>query len=139
MGTIRPSSRRHFILGSTAAAGFSLAAPAILRSSARAADAALGPYQEAKINWRQCEGEALNVAIIPATFFKSLIARGAEFTALTGVKIGFEEIPPGQIRNKTVLDRRFAEGEPVRIAFDWSRLHFFDPAGPRLDLAYGVP
>ena len=30
--------------------------------------------------------------------------RGAEFTALTGVKIGFEEIPPGQIRNKTALD-----------------------------------
>jgi multiple sugar transport system substrate-binding protein len=104
MTTIRPGSRRQFILGSTTIAGLSLAAPAILRSGARAAEAALGPYQEAKINWRQCEGESLNVAIIPASFFKSLIARGAEFTALTGVKVGFEEIPPGQIRNKTVLD-----------------------------------
>jgi multiple sugar transport system ATP-binding protein len=42
------------------------------------------------------------------------------------------------IKSRLMLDRRFAEGEPVRIAFDWSRLHFFDPAGPRLDLAYGV-
>jgi len=91
----RLSSRRHFILGATAAAGVSLGAPAILRPAARAAEAALSPYQEAKINWRQCEGESLDVAIIPATFFKSLIAHGAEFTALTGVKVGFEEIPPG--------------------------------------------
>src|SRR5688572_17124435 len=104
MDTKRWSSRRHFILGATTVAGVTVAAPAILHSSARAAEAAIGPYQEAKINWRQCEGQSLNVAIIPASFFKSLIARGTEFTELTGIKVGFEEIPPGQIRNKTVLD-----------------------------------
>jgi len=42
------------------------------------------------------------------------------------------------LKARLMLDRRFAEGEAVRIAFDASRLHFFDPAGPRLDLAYGA-
>jgi len=104
MDTSRPGTRRRFILGTTAAAGAWLAAPALLRSGAHAADEALAPYLEAKINWRQCEGESLNVAIIPASFFKPLISHAAEFQALTGIKAGFEEIPPGQIRNKTVLD-----------------------------------
>jgi multiple sugar transport system ATP-binding protein len=40
------------------------------------------------------------------------------------------------VKSRLMLDRRFAEGEPVRIAFDWSRLHLFNPAGPRLDFAY---
>jgi multiple sugar transport system substrate-binding protein len=103
MGTRALRSRRQFVLGS-AAAGSLLAAPAILCSGARAADAALGPYLDAKINWRLAEGEALNVGIIPASFFKPLIAHSADFQNLTGIKVGFEEIPPGQIRNKTVLD-----------------------------------
>jgi len=97
-------SRRKFILGSTAAAGSLVAAPAILRSGALAAEEALGPYREAKINWRIAEGETVNVAIIPASFFEPLIAHSAEFQALTGITVGFEKIPPGQIRNKTVLD-----------------------------------
>jgi multiple sugar transport system ATP-binding protein len=42
------------------------------------------------------------------------------------------------VKARTMLNRRFAEGEPVRIAFDWNRLHFFDPEGPRLDLAYSA-
>jgi ABC-type sugar transport system ATPase subunit len=42
------------------------------------------------------------------------------------------------VKARLMLNRRFAEGEAVRIAFVWSRLHFFDPAGPRLDLAYGA-
>jgi ABC-type sugar transport system ATPase subunit len=42
------------------------------------------------------------------------------------------------VKARLMLNRRFSEGEAVRIAFDWNRLHFFDPAGPRLDLAYGA-
>lgn len=104
MGASTIRSRRQFIVGSAAAAGSLLAAPPILSAGARAAENLLGPYLEAKINWRLAEGEALNVAIIPASFFKSLIVRSSEFQSLTGIKVGFEEIPPGQIRNKTVLD-----------------------------------
>jgi ABC-type sugar transport system ATPase subunit len=42
------------------------------------------------------------------------------------------------LKARLMLNRRFAEGEAVRIAFDWNRLHFFDPAGLRLDPAYGA-
>jgi multiple sugar transport system substrate-binding protein len=97
-------TRRQFLLGSTAIASSAVAIPGILRSGARAAENALGPYLEAKINWRLAEGEALSVALIPTGFYKPLMAMAAEFQALTGVNVSFEEIPPGQIRNKTVLD-----------------------------------
>ncbi|HEY1795597.1 MAG TPA: ABC transporter ATP-binding protein [Stellaceae bacterium] len=42
------------------------------------------------------------------------------------------------VKARLMLNRRFAEGEAVRIAFVWSRLHFFGPEGARLDLAYGA-
>jgi multiple sugar transport system ATP-binding protein len=42
------------------------------------------------------------------------------------------------VKARLMLNRRFSEGEAVRIAFEWNRLHLFDPAGPRLDLAYGA-
>ena len=86
----------------TAAAG--LAAPAILPQAARAQEAALGPYREAKIDWKQAAGETVNVAMIPASFYAGLLAMAPEFEALTGIKLTVENIPPGQIRNKTVLD-----------------------------------
>ena len=34
----------------------------------------LAPYQQAKINWRQAEGEQITVAVIPASYFENLIA-----------------------------------------------------------------
>src|SRR3954447_21203840 len=88
--------RRGVVLGA-------LAAPAIVHTS-RAQEAALGPYREAKIDWRQAAGETVNVAMIPTTFYAGLLALGPEFEALTGIKLTVENIPPGQIRNKTVLD-----------------------------------
>src|SRR3954447_18086993 len=88
--------RRGVVLGA-------LAAPAIIRTS-RAQEAALGPYREAKIDWKQAAGETVNVAMIPTTFYAGLLALAPEFEALTGIKLTAENIPPGQIRNKTVLD-----------------------------------
>lgn len=81
-----------------------LAAPALLAGGARAQDAALGTYREAKIDWRRFAGETVNLAMIPTTFYAGLIALAPQFEALTGIKATFENIPPGQIRNKTVLD-----------------------------------
>lgn len=77
--------------------------PAVLRH-AIGQSAALGPYLEAKINWRQVEGQAINVAVIPASYFDVLIAASAEFEALTGINVHYDKVPPGQIRQKTVLD-----------------------------------
>jgi ABC-type glycerol-3-phosphate transport system substrate-binding protein len=78
-------------------------APWVLRH-AHAQGFDLGAYQKAKINWRLAEGQRVNVAVIPAAYFDNLIALTPEFEALTGVKVQFDKVPPGQIRQKAVLD-----------------------------------
>ena len=87
-----------------------LALPAILRHPAHAADSVLAPYLDAKINWRQAEGETVNVAVIPTTFYAGWMALAPQFQDLTGIRVTFEQIPPGQIRNKTVLDLQSKTG-----------------------------
>ena len=64
----------------------------------------LAPYRAAKINWKQVEGESITVAVIPASYFENLITLQPQFEALTGVKLRFEKVPPGQIRQKALLD-----------------------------------
>lgn len=83
--------------------GASVALP-FLSKHAFAQDADLGAYQSAKINWRQAEGENLTIAVIPAGYFENLITLAPQFTALTGVNVRFEKVPPAQIRQKAVLD-----------------------------------
>ena len=93
-------SRRQFI-GQTAALA-TLGLGWATTASAQAAD--LAPYRSAKINWRQAEGEAISVAVIPASYFDNLLALLPQFEALTGVKVRAEKVPPGQIRQKAMLD-----------------------------------
>ena len=95
---------RRGVLKAAVLVGSALATPALLKGRAWAQDAVLGPYREAKIDWRLAAGQTVNVAMIPTSFYAGLIALAPEFEALTGIKITFENIPPGQIRNKTVLD-----------------------------------
>jgi ABC-type glycerol-3-phosphate transport system substrate-binding protein len=64
----------------------------------------LSPYQKAKINWRQAEGESISVAVIPASYFENLLGLLPQFEALTGIKVRAEKVPPGQIRQKAMLD-----------------------------------
>ena len=64
----------------------------------------LAPYRAAKIDWKQAEGESITVAVIPASYFLNLISLQPQFEALTGVKLRFEQVPPGQIRQKAMLD-----------------------------------
>lgn len=94
----RGALQRGLALGAAAAAAPWLATPA----AAQADD--LGPYRAAKINWRQAEGESISVAVIPAGYFENLISLAPQFEALTGVKLRFEKVPPGQIRQKAMLD-----------------------------------
>jgi multiple sugar transport system substrate-binding protein len=68
------------------------------------AQADLDAYQSAKVNWRQAEGEKITVAVIPAGYFDALIALTPEFQALTGIEVRYEKVPPGQIRQKAILD-----------------------------------
>lgn len=64
----------------------------------------LAPYTSAKVNWKQAEGEQITVAVIPASYFENLIGLQPQFEALTGIKLRFEKVPPGQIRQKAMLD-----------------------------------
>jgi multiple sugar transport system substrate-binding protein len=97
----RPGRRRLLKQAAILGAG-TLAAPYLLRFAH--AQVNLGPYQQAKINWRQVENEQITVAVIPASYFDNLIAIAPEFEALTGIKVRFEKVPPGQIRQKAMLD-----------------------------------
>jgi multiple sugar transport system substrate-binding protein len=64
----------------------------------------LAAYSAAKVNWRQAEGEQITVAVIPASYFENLISLQPQFEELTGVRLRFEKVPPGQIRQKALLD-----------------------------------
>ena len=96
-------ARRH-AMQRAATLGAALAgAPWVLRH-AHAQSFDLGAYQSAKINWRQAEGQTVNVAVIAAVYFDHLISITPEFEALTGIKVRYDKVPPGQIRQKVVLD-----------------------------------
>jgi multiple sugar transport system substrate-binding protein len=98
----RTTRRRLLQYGAALGAG-AIAAPHVARFAA-AQQAELGPYEAAKIKWRQAEGEQITVAVIPASYFENLISLAPQFEALTGVKVRFEKVPPGQIRQKAMLD-----------------------------------
>ena len=94
----RHTTRRQFIAQGAALGAAGLAGSAF----AQAPD--LAPYTRAKINWKQAEGESISVAVIPASYFENLLGLLPQFEALTGVKVRAEKVPPGQIRQKAMLD-----------------------------------
>ncbi|MFL6828204.1 MAG: hypothetical protein ACJ8E2_17250 [Bradyrhizobium sp.] len=110
-------NRREVIQAVAVLGAGGVAAPYVIRkSAAQAAD--LGPYQNAKINWRQSEGEKISVAVIPASYFDNLITLTPEFLALTGIEVRYEKVPPGQIRQKAMLDLTSKTGTYATSATD---------------------
>src|SRR6185295_16880566 len=102
---VPPSVRRREVLRHGAALGLAGALGPGLAGRARAqAGADLAPYAAAKINWKQAEGETITVMVIPASYFENLITLQPQVEALTGIKLRFEKVPPGQIRQKALLD-----------------------------------
>jgi multiple sugar transport system substrate-binding protein len=95
---------RRDVLRHAGAAGLVATVTPGLLNAALAQTADLAPYQSAKVNWKQAEGEQITVAVIPASYFENLISLQPQFEALTGIKLRFEKVPPGQIRQKAMLD-----------------------------------
>ena len=95
---------RRDVLLQGAALGAAAASSSVLSGNAIAQADDLAPYRAAKINWKQVEGETITVAVIPASYFENLISLQPQFEALTGIKLRFEKVPPGQIRQKALLD-----------------------------------
>jgi ABC-type glycerol-3-phosphate transport system substrate-binding protein len=98
----QPARRK--ALAQAASLGAIAAAAPVLAPAARAQDHDLAAYQKAKIDWRQAAGESITVAVIPASYFDNLGTLVPQFEALTGVKVRIEKVPPGQIRQKAMLD-----------------------------------
>ena len=98
----QPGRRR--ALKQAASVGLMATALPQLLSSAYAQADDLAAYRSAKINWKQVEGESISVAVIPASYFDNLGSLIPQFEALTGIKVRIEKVPPGQIRQKAMLD-----------------------------------
>src|SRR5215216_1974400 len=96
--------RRRDVLRRAGAAGLAATVAPGLSNAASAQTADLAPYQSAKVNWKQAEGEQITVMVIPASYFENLISLQPQFEALTGIHLRFEKVPPGQIRQKALLD-----------------------------------
>jgi len=106
---VKPINRRTVVKGAAGVAGIgmlprtSFAAPAFIRQTGD--DETLAPYMEAKIDWRQAEGETIGILVSPANYFAKFQAVTADlFTNLTGINVEFEVIPPKELREKAVLD-----------------------------------
>jgi ABC-type glycerol-3-phosphate transport system substrate-binding protein len=95
-----PDATRRRLLQQAAAVG----AMTAIAPHALAQGDDLAPYRAAKVNWRQAEGGQITVAVIPASYFENLISLLPQFEALTGVRVRVEKVPPGQIRQKALLD-----------------------------------
>ena len=113
-----PDAGRRRALYRTAVLGAGLAAAPWIARFAHAQAFDLGPYQNAKINWRLAEGQTINVAVIPAVYFEHLIALTPEFEALTGIRVRYDKVPPVQIRQKCVLDLSSRSGSISTHAAD---------------------
>ncbi len=111
------STRRGFLTGTVAASALAVAAPGLIRG-ARAQGGDLGAYTSSKIDWKQCAGETITVAVIPASYFDNLISLASQFQALTGINVRFEKIPPAQIRQKAVIDLTSKTGTYATHAAD---------------------
>ena len=98
-------SRRQMLKTALAGAA-ALSAPGLLISRAHAAGQFmdLESLRGAAIDWRMAEGETITIGVIPAGYFKNLETVLPDFETLTGVNARLEMIPPGQIRQKAVLD-----------------------------------
>lgn len=100
-----PSLSRRSVLKQAAAVGaLSMVGPGAISRAIAQAPADLEPYRRAKIDWRQADGESITVAVIPASYFDNLGSLVPQFEALTGIKVRIEKVPPGQIRQKAMLD-----------------------------------
>jgi multiple sugar transport system substrate-binding protein len=94
-------SRRTLLQSGLALAGASAAAPLF-----RASDA----FAQGGFDWKRFKGEKIEIALQKSPFHDVLQKYENEFTALTGIEVGSEQIPEQQYRQKLAIE--FASGKP---------------------------
>lgn len=102
----------------TGAAAFGV--PNLMVGQAHAAGEFMGleSLRSARIDWRMAQGKAITIGVIPAGYFKNLETVLPDFKTLTGIDVRLEMIPPGQIRQKAVLDLSSKTGTYASHAAD---------------------
>ena len=97
-------TRRRFLTTAAALGGAAVFPGLPAREASAVTEAELAPYLRAKINWKQVAGESITVLITPAFYFGLFRQFTPQFTALTGINVTYETIPPKENREKAVLD-----------------------------------
>jgi multiple sugar transport system substrate-binding protein len=97
-------TRRRFLTTAAALGGAAMFPGLPAREASAVTEAELAPYLRAKINWKQVPGESITVLITPAFYFGLFRQFTPQFTALTGISVTHETIPPKENREKAVLD-----------------------------------
>src|SRR5258707_1703498 len=93
-------------------AGLFLATPLMGRAlSASAQDDALAYYKQAKINWRQAEGQSLTIGLNKHPFTESLLPLIPEFRSLTGIDVEYLILPEAEYFTRLVADLSQQRGE----------------------------
>ena len=74
-------------------------------------DEALAYYRQAKINWRQAEGQSLTIGLNKHPFTESLLPLIPEFRQLTGINVEYLILPEAEYFTKLVADLSQQRGE----------------------------
>lgn len=111
-------ARRRVLVQAASLGAAAIAAPGVFSSAHAQGNADLAPYTRAKIDWKQAKGQSITVAVIPASYFDNLGTLLPQFEALTGIRVRFDKVPPGQIRQKAVLDLSSKTGTYATHAAD---------------------
>jgi hypothetical protein len=92
---------RRSLTGLLLATGFTMGGA---RGASAQDDAALAYYRQAKINWRQAEGQSLTIGLNKHPFTESLLPLIPQFRALTGVNVEYLILPEAEYFTKLVAD-----------------------------------
>ncbi len=74
-------------------------------------DEALAYYRQAKINWRQAEGQSLTIGLNKHPFTESLLPLIPEFRRLTGINVEYLILPESEYITKLTADLSTQRGE----------------------------
>jgi multiple sugar transport system substrate-binding protein len=76
-----------------------------------AGESSLAYFQQAKINWRQFEGQKLTIGLNKHPYTESLLPLVPEFEALTGIKVEYLILPENEYGAKLTADLSQQRGE----------------------------
>jgi len=94
-----------------------------------AGESSLAYYQQAKINWRQFEGQKLTIGLNKHSYTESLLPLIPEFEALTGIKVDYLILPENEYGAKLTADLSQQRGEFTVIMAGAMRNWAYVPPG----------